>query len=54
MALIESVSEGEAGNFPHIVTGLVSQTEDIPVTTVTQGSREVTKLLAWDDNNDTM
>ena len=54
MVLIESVNEGEAGNFPQLVSGLVSQTENIPVTTLSHGPSEVTKILAWDQDNDTM
>ena len=54
MVLIESVSEGEAGRFPHIVSGMVSVKDEIPVSTLTQGPREVTKILAWDQDSDSM
>ena len=54
MVLVESVEEGEAGSYPQLVSGVVSVTEDIPVITLTHGRREVTRVLAWDQKNDTM
>ena len=54
MVLVESVEEAETGSYPQLVSGLVSVKEDIPVITLTHGPREVTRVLAWDQSNDTM
>ena len=56
MVLIESVSEGEKGYFPHIVHGHVSSDTTIPLTTVTHGQTgaEVVNILAWDQDTDWM
>ena len=53
--MVESVVDGESGGgYPQLVSGLVSVREDIPVSTLTHGPREVTRVLAWDQSNDTM
>lgn len=55
MVLVESVEDGESGGgFPQLVSGVVSVKDDIPVSTLTHGPREVTRVLAWDPSNDTM
>merc|ERR1719410_841001 len=52
MVLIEPVEVKGRGKFPHIVRGLVSGSNNIPLTTITHGPREVVKILAWDTTND--
>ena len=69
MVLIEPVEVKGRGRFPHIVHGLVSGSNNIPLTTITQvmmmimmiimmmitqGPREVVKILDWDDTNNFM
>ena len=54
MVLIEPVEVKGRGKFPHIVRGLVSGSNNIPLTTITHGPREVVKILAWDTTNDAM
>ena len=72
MVLIEPVEVKGRGRFPHIVHGLVSGSNNIPLTTITQvmmmmmmmmmkimmmitqGPREVVKILDWDDANNFM
>ena len=54
MVLIEPVEVKGRGMYPHIVQGLVSGSNNIPLTTITHGPREVVKILAWDTTNDLM
>ena len=54
MVLIEPVEVKGRGRYPHIVQGLVSGSNNIPLTTITHGPREVVKILAWDTTNDLM
>ena len=54
MVLIEPVEVNGKGKYPHIVQGLVSGSNNIPLTTITHGPREVVKILAWDTTNDLM
>ena len=54
MVLIEPVEVNGKGKYPHIVQGLVSGSNNVPLTTITHGPREVVKILAWDTTNDLM
>ena len=54
MVLIEPVEVNGKGKYPHIVQGLVSGSNNVPLTTITHGPREVVKILAWDTTNDMM
>ena len=54
MVLIEPVELKGKGKYAHIVHGLVSGSNNIPLTTITHGPREVVKILAWDTTNDLM
>ena len=54
MVMIESVAQGNQELFPHLVHGVVSLTETIPVTTLTHGNMEVTNIVSWDHTNDLM
>ena len=54
MVLIEPVEVNGKGKYAHIVQGLVSGSNNIPLTTITHGPREVVKILAWDTTNDMM
>ena len=50
----DQVSQGEGGTWAQVVRGLVSVTDTIPVTTLSHGHFQVTKLLSWDRTNDWM
>ena len=57
MVLIDPVSVGDVDDtFPHIVHGIVSTRDNIPVTTLTHGltNSEVVNIMAWDFTNDWM
>ena len=54
MIMIESVAQGNQDLFPHLVHGVVSLTDTIPVTTLTHGNMEVTKIVSWDHTNNWM
>ena len=54
MVLIDSIRDGDAGYFPHLVHGIVSTTQVIPTIQLTQGQYEVTKVVGWDEKSDLM
>ena len=55
MVLVESVDIGkDRGNYPQIVSGLVSSSDNIPLTTVTHAMAEVVNILSWDTENNWM
>ena len=54
MVMIESVAQGNQELFPHLVHGVVSLTDTIPVTTLTHGNMEVTNIISWDHTNNLM
>ena len=54
MVMIESVAQGNQELFPHLVHGVVSLTDTIPVTTLTHGNMEVTKIVSLDYTNNWM